>query len=403
MKDKKHSKLGPSKAVRWLSCHASVAMEAGRPNTSSPAAIEGTTAHRLAELHLVYYGQLRISDAPPIAGDTCDETGELYDDEMVAAAAGYIDYLQELCGDAPLSDCAYGAEVKLDGTDIVPHLFGTADALLLVDNKVIVIDFKYGRHPVVARDNYQLLTYAAMARNYISTEYKRAPGKCHAAIFQPRSHGETSSLWKIKRKRLDQHVADIQAASKKIRKAEKQHESGGISNKFFAPSADACQFCLAAGDCAAKADEMKVAIQDAGGVDVTKAEFLPVNDLTPSQVAVVLANQKAIVKWMDAVRDSAKQRLESGEVVQGYKLVSGRSYKSWKDTADTTETLRAFGVDVSDSTMLKSVSQIQKLLDRRGISKEVLSGHVSVKQGSPVMVTQDDKRPAATTVTTSDF
>ncbi len=44
-----HAKLSASGSARWLSCTGSVKAESQFPNTSSSYAMEGTTAHTLAE------------------------------------------------------------------------------------------------------------------------------------------------------------------------------------------------------------------------------------------------------------------------------------------------------------------------------------------------------------------
>ena len=48
----KHALLSPSSAARWMRCPASVVVTRDMPEDSSPYAIEGTCAHRLAELLL---------------------------------------------------------------------------------------------------------------------------------------------------------------------------------------------------------------------------------------------------------------------------------------------------------------------------------------------------------------
>ena len=47
-----HAKLSASSSARWLNCTASVEQVSKYPNTSSPAAMEGTAAHELGDICL---------------------------------------------------------------------------------------------------------------------------------------------------------------------------------------------------------------------------------------------------------------------------------------------------------------------------------------------------------------
>lgn len=76
-----HAKLSPSAAVRWLTCPGSIRLSADIPDTSSPAAEEGTLAHELGELAL-----LEGVDTADVAGD--------YPQEMREYIQGYVDYVR---------------------------------------------------------------------------------------------------------------------------------------------------------------------------------------------------------------------------------------------------------------------------------------------------------------------
>ena len=52
-----HARLSASSSARWLNCTASVDQVSKYPNTSSPAAMEGTAAHELGDLCLSNYNK----------------------------------------------------------------------------------------------------------------------------------------------------------------------------------------------------------------------------------------------------------------------------------------------------------------------------------------------------------
>jgi len=82
-----HASLGASNAHRWLECAGSVQAEIGLPNTSSVFALEGTTAHDLAELTLT----------------TTDGALDLFaDQEMADYVRIYTDYVRSLSDTADL-------------------------------------------------------------------------------------------------------------------------------------------------------------------------------------------------------------------------------------------------------------------------------------------------------------
>lgn len=91
--DKKHAKLSPSSAHRWLVCPGSVALCETVPNTSSVYADTGTAAHSLAEMCFA-----QSKDAKDFIG-TDIPVGELVvpvDEDMASAVQVYLDYVRRL-------------------------------------------------------------------------------------------------------------------------------------------------------------------------------------------------------------------------------------------------------------------------------------------------------------------
>lgn len=138
---KAHSKLGASSYKRWRNCPASVRLSVGMPNTSSPEAQEGTYAHTLGER--ILNGEIRdLSD---------------FEDEMIEAVMIYVKYVES----AAVGADYYRLEERFELTAVHPDLFGTADAVILKDGILYVIDYKHGKGiPVEVEGNEQLQYYA---------------------------------------------------------------------------------------------------------------------------------------------------------------------------------------------------------------------------------------------------
>ena len=81
----KHSQLGASKAHRWMTCPASVSLEATFPDEESFYAAEGTAAHALAEMCLK-------SQKPPESYMGVEVEGFVVDELMAYFVAMYVDF-----------------------------------------------------------------------------------------------------------------------------------------------------------------------------------------------------------------------------------------------------------------------------------------------------------------------
>ena len=87
-----HAKLSPSSSARWLSCTGSVKAEQAFPSSTTSYAVEGTTAHALADLCL---NDTRLTPEQFI-GELID--GYAVDDEMAENIAAYVAYVRSFKG-----------------------------------------------------------------------------------------------------------------------------------------------------------------------------------------------------------------------------------------------------------------------------------------------------------------
>ena len=228
-----HAVLSPSSAARWLACQRSARLEQEFSDQPTQAAAEGTAAHALAE-HKIRKA-LKMRSRRPVS--------EYDSDEMEECTDAYRDYIieqlsveRQTCHDAQ----AY-IETKLDLASYVPGSFGTSDCIIVSDNKLHVVDLKYGQGIVVqAEENPQMKLYALGALDIYEGLYDFT--EVEMTIFQPRR--ENVSTWR-------ESVADLRKWAEEVLKPAARLAYEGEGN--FCPG-EWCLFCKAAVKCRARAE-----------------------------------------------------------------------------------------------------------------------------------------------------
>ena len=130
-----HSNIvGGSTAKRVINCPGSVALVAKMPpKPSSEHADRGTLLHNaIATI-------LESMDADVIGMKYEDQvlTQELYDDKIMVALA----LLDEV---DPDKEMEYEVETRVDFGDLLPGVFGSTDLIGRIDDRAIVLDWKFG-------------------------------------------------------------------------------------------------------------------------------------------------------------------------------------------------------------------------------------------------------------------
>ena len=162
-----HAVLSASGSHRWLNCTPSARLELEFENTGSEAAREGTAAHALCEHKLKRALHMR-SRRPASDYDS---------DEMEECTDAYVDFVMEQYETAKqvCEDPVILIEQRLDFSCYVPDGFGTGDCLIISDDRLHIIDFKYGMGVLVeAEDNPQMKLYALGALAVYDALYERA-------------------------------------------------------------------------------------------------------------------------------------------------------------------------------------------------------------------------------------
>jgi len=154
------------------------------------------------------------------------------------------------------------------------------------------------------------------------------------------------------------------------------------------PSDKACQWCKAKATCKALLDHThKIIMHDFDELDDVKPDTL-----TDKELKVIQDNAKLIKSWLDAVESHIFDMLNRGQSFDGYKLVEGRSTRSWISEDETAKVLsEKLSADELFTQKLISPAQAEKLLKTQ---KSLLDGLVNKSEGKPTLVPSCDKRIA---------
>lgn len=324
--ERKHARLSASRTERFMSCPGSVRLEAQMPyEPAGEAAAIGTAIHELSE-RILNGHEIDDPDVNP---------------EHLAMAQEYANFINNLV-EKPRKKLI---EVNVDAglKSLHPSLGGTADAVLVDGNHLIICDLKTGRVPVEAKDNKQLLTYALGVMRQFNAP---ASIQCTMHIFQPRAG---HSKWTVSGVDLITHGHELKKAA----------ELALSPDAPVIPSPDACKYCKAKTICPA----MRQKVQDNA-----RKDFAPDTAITPEMLD--LATLAA--DWSDAVITAAKKQLTDGETISGWNLKPGRKTRFWKSEALAAAALK----DHPEAFSLKSPSAIADL------KIEVSEDLIGVKQAA---------------------
>lgn len=358
-----HAILSPSSASRWLACTPSAQLEQGFEDTSSEYAREGTLAHAIAELILRSPVDFNVQLAVL-------QQDELYTPAMLEHAGDFADMVLSQC----VSNFKLFIEHRLDMTSYVPEGFGTGDAVVIVESKLILNDLKYGKGvPVYADHNKQLMLYALGALNDFSHLYDIK--EIELVIFQPRI--DNISSWQISTAELI-----LWAETELKEKALAAYE--GIGE--FVPGAH-CQFCKARGQCKALADY---------NMSLAYLEFKNPDLLEDAELKEILDKKALFDTWIDAVSEYALKTALEGKKWPGYKLVEGRSNRKYRDELLVAKALKKKKIkDFFQPQKLFGITEMEKRIGK-GLFGEIITPLLIKPQGKPVLVPIADKRQELT-------
>lgn len=355
---KKHSVLSPSSSKVWLNCTPSAAMAEMLPEKESAYSTEGTIAHALAEYKV---RKALFNDENTIA-DPYIEYGNAITEEMEKCTDMYLDYVLKKVNS--FEDDGFMAEVfteiPLDLTFCIPDGKGTADLVIIADNVISVIDFKYGAFTKVpGEENTQMMIYALGADKYFTEQDGYGPFETVSmSIFQPRMDNVTS---------FEMSMAELKNWEKEvlIPKAELAIKGAGELVK-----GDHCEICKAKYFCKfyrndtyknlEKIKTMRTELEDSIGSSNRKLRSASAvaNMMSPEDLAAVITLSKGIDTWVEAVRARALELALDGEKIPGYKLIEKRGNDIV--TEEAAKMFESFGYDPFKPATFKSKTAMKE-------------------------------------------
>jgi hypothetical protein len=329
-----HSNIvGGSTAKRVVNCPGSVALvQKMPPKLGSDAADQGTLCHSAMAM-LLEDPSLEIKSVLGMVENDQTMTEDLIDEKIVPAMAA----LNEIDPDGNME---YKVESHVNFGKLLPGVFGSADLIGRINDRAVVLDWKFGRGEVDVEENEQLLFYAAAAMRTKGLEWAfEGVSEVEMVIVQP----PAVKRWTTTVARVKQFERDLVHAVTSSQNASAPLKVG-----------DHCRYCPAKPICP----------QMTGAAE--RALKVQIKDLDLAKIGEYLATADLVEKWIGDLRDLAHQILESGEPVPGYKLVPKRALRQWVDEDKAYFALSKLGVDRSElvETALLSPAKVEKILKR---------------------------------------
>lgn len=360
----KHAILSASSSHRWIACPPSALECAKLPDASSKFAKQGTDAHRLSEYKLkkslgekVHNPQKRLA---------------YFDEEMDESSNDYAQFVMEKLAAAKerCKDPMVMVEQHLDFSRWVPEGFGTGDCLIVADDTLVIIDYKYGLGVLVeAEKNPQMMCYALGALELFDGIYDIK--NVEMTIFQPRR--DNVSTYVISKNDLLSWAEEVlRPAAELAAKGEGEYRAG-----------DHCRFCKIKATCRKRAEY---------NLEMAKYDFAMPSKLEDGEVEVILEKVDEMVAWANDVKEYALQQALSGKQWDGWKVVEGRANRRYIDEEAVAAKVEAAGFNPYEKKLLGITAMTKQLGKNR--FEELLNELIEKPQGKPVLVPESDKRPA---------
>lgn len=294
-----HAIFAPSSAARWLVCPPSATLSQGLKSIPNPAAIEGSRVHAVVER------ALRTGEIPPPPAPWV-QLKNMPDHEV----AIYVrDFIQQLgAGQLQIEKRVW----------LMKGCWGQLDAGHVGQEVITILDYKNGGWDVEAKNNKQLLTYAAtFLEEYPNVQWFRL------VVFQPNSW-----MNKINPEQQDgfkQHIhsrQDIEAHRQAV-----EHAVAYQGPPIPGPQ---CRWCAAFSRCPAMS-------QDANFLMAAISRDPQV--MLASELVRMLRIIRGVYDMKDLLETELTNRLKEGTTVEGAELKPTRKWTAWNDERQAAEML----------------------------------------------------------------
>lgn len=352
-----HAILSASSSNRWIHCPPSVRLSQKYEDEVSPYALEGTSAHTLAEYKLKKLLGLDIKDPT--------EDLDFYDEEMEELTEGYASYVTEIV--SKYQNPAVFVEERLDLSEYVKESFGTADCVVVGGEDLHVIDLKYGQGVLVdARENTQLMLYGLGALILFDRIYSLE--RIHIHIYQPRRCN--ISTYEIKKTELYKWGESVREIAEKAYKGEGEFSCG-----------EWCIFCKAKNKCRKRTEE---------NLKLAQEEFTLPPELSDDEIEEILPKLDELEQWTKDIKAYALERALKGHRWKDLKLVEGRSNRKYVNEDEVIKKVKGLGFNPFEEKLL-GITAMTKLLGKK-VFDENITDLLEKPKGKLTLVSVDDKR-----------
>ena len=328
-----HSPWGASGYYRWAenACPGSINMSKGIEGQQSSYAAKGSLLHAVS--------------AKILLGQRVTENLEPDDQDAVNVYVDYVNSLRE--GRGP-SEVWVKIEHRFDLSQYFHDLYGTGDAVLYnyALQKLVVVDAKFGAGiPVEVEENGQLMYYGLGALTELNLPCKSV----ELVIVQPLCHHKDGPIrkWTTTPARLLEFLGDLVVDAKRTEEPDAPLKVG-----------DWCRFCPAA--------SMKCPLIREKSLAQAKQVFSPTAAYVPEKLSEALHMLPVMEAWIKRVREFAYAEAQHGRPPPGWKVVTKRQSRSWKEGWTAERIAQEVGLKPPEvyDTKIKSPAQIEKMIPK---------------------------------------
>ena len=411
----KHARLSASGSGRWLNCPGSRKAEEdlAKPRNSSVFAKEGTAAHFVGELCLrnnqnaeEYTGMLVVvidgEDERFITMEEYEKSDLFLGEDVFEVTVQFAEYVQmylDLVRDLVAQhDGALMIEIRVDFSRWVPEGFGTADAIIIGNKSVTMVDLKFGKGVKVdAERNTQAMLYGLGVINDLG-DLLDGDEEINLIICQPRL--DHVSEWATTTEELLTWADEV---------VKPTAELAMTDNAPRVPGEKQCLFCEAKATCRELAEESAAAVYDGFEPGTTpidkelkKMPLKHADNLTADEIGALLDDVKRIESWAAAIKDYAKAQIEAGDHIPGWKMVAGRGSRVWADVEAAERALRR-KLGAAEAYKPREILSPAAAEKKLGKKDYIILNHVIKKDGAPTIAPESDKRPSIVVDHGGDF
>jgi len=327
-----HAECSPSQLKRVLLCPGSRRLKREAPEEkASDYAIEGTMLHEVTERKIYarhYHLFKKVNHKESYYKRLDANYKNKLTKEQYTVTEECVEYFESLIRELQLTSEI--ESVVLEGKTSLewynlPEVDGYVDVCIKSDNRIDIIDWKFGQGvPVSSKENPQGMAYAAGSFDSILELTEK--DSVHIHIVQPRLNSFTP--WHTSGSELFEWVKEI------------LYPGIVASRKPDAPCipGDACNMWCVGPSCTARE---KMVQKKASEIFEQYTPGNLHNDFTDDdELAPMLKDAKMINSFITELTALALQKCISGEGFPGYKAVAGRSFRYWVDEKKAEEWLQ---------------------------------------------------------------